>query len=370
MINTHLFNQREKRALFVGLDLETTGTDPSRAKVVQFASVAQCPGFLPPEGSVANFLLDPGCAIPVEATKVHGITDEMVRGKLTFDQNLPQLMQLLHMATQPGAIVTGYNVRRYDWTLLQHALAERGIVVPTPTFVDVCDLVGWYYRHLPSRKLTVVAEHLGIGFTASTGEVQSGLQRVPAGESIDKGQLCYLDGEGKARPFTPAVGHVCEVCNGRGRTGLSGDLVTGQTCLKCQAPATADRAHDALGDVNKTFQVLAKIRQALDLADNMAGDVELIRLSTLASIRLDAEYSQYRHYIYRDRDRWGAEDVPFRLGFAVQGKHCGDLLTDIWRDNRSLWDWLQRKVVPESPLSVKEEFRDAAYAASMMGGAQ
>jgi len=318
MNNTHVFNQREKRALFVGLDLETTGTDLSRAKIVQFASVAQCPGFLPPEGSVANFLLDPGCAIPPSATAVHGITDEMVRGKLTFDQNLPQLMQLLHMATQPDAIVTGYNVRRYDWPLLQHALAERGIIVPTPTFVDVCDLIGWYYRHLPSRKLTAVAEHLGVGFAAS-GAVQNGLQRVPAGESIDKGQLCYLDSEG-----------------------------------------SADRAHDALGDVNKTFQVLAKIRAQLNLTDDMAGDVELIRLSTLASIRLDAEYGQYRHYIYRDRDRWGAEDAPFRLGFAIRGESCGKLLTDIIHDDYGLWDWLWRKVLPQAPESVQEAFRKVA----------
>ncbi len=325
--NTHLFNQREKRALFVGLDLETTGTDPSRAKIVQFASVAQCPGFLPPEGSVASFLLDPGCAIPASATAVHGITDEMVRGKLTFDQNLPQLMQLLHMATQPGTIVTGYNVRRYDWPLLQHALAERGIIVPTPTFVDVCDLIGWYYRHLPSRKLTTVAEHLGVGFAAS-GTVQNDLQRVPAGEPIDRGQLCYLDGEGKARP-----------CHVMGEPPL-------------------DRAHDALDDVNKTFQVLAKIRQALDLADNMAGDVELIRLSTLASIRLDAEYGQYRHYIYRDRDQWGEQDAPFRLGFAVKGEHCGDLLTDILRNDYRLWMWLTKKVLPEAPKAVQEAFQD------------
>mgnify|MGYP000290627888 FL=1 len=318
MTNTHVFNQREKRALFVGLDLETTGTDPSRAKIVQFASVAQCPGFLPPEGTVASFLLDPGCAIPAGATTVHGITDEMVRGKLTFDQNLPQLMQLLHMATQPGAIVTGYNVRRYDWPLLQHALAERGIIVPTPTFVDVCDLIGWYYRHLPSRKLTAVAEHLGVGFAASDA-VQNGLQRVPAGEPM---------------------GHV---------NGLISE---------CPACLSTDRAHDALGDVNKTFQVLAKIRQALDLADNMAGDVELIRLSTLASIRLDAEHGQYRHYIYRDRDQWAEDNAPFRLGFAVKGEHCGDLLTDILRNDYGLWMWLTKKVLPEAPKAVQEVFQD------------
>lgn len=282
----------------------------------------------------SRFLLDPGCPIPAGATAVHGITDEMVRGKLTFDQNLPQLMQLLHMATQPGAIVTGYNVRRYDWPLLQHALAERGVIVPTPTFVDVCDLVGWYYRHLPSRKLTAVAEHLGVGFAASSA-VQSGLQTYPVGAPIDKGQLCYLDNEGKARPFTPAVGHV-------------------------MGEPSADRAHDALGDVNKTFHVLAKIRQALDLADNMAGDVELIRLSTLVSIRLDAEYSQYRHYIYRDRDRWSEQDAPFRLGFAIRGESCGKLLTDIIHDDYGLWDWLWRKVLPQAPESVQEAFREVA----------
>lgn len=281
MNNTHLFNQREKRALFVGLDLETTGTDPSRAKVVQFASVAQCPGFLPPEGTVASFLLDPGCAIPASASAVHGITDEMVRGKLTFDQNLPQLMQLLHMATQPGAIVTGYNVRRYDWPLLQHALAERGIVVPTPTFVDVCDLIGWYYRHLPSRKLTAVAEHLGVGF-ASAGAVQNGLQ--PA----------FLSHHGITPPTygkPAAVGHVCGECGGTGENRKATRINDGghgfyPDCPICRGSKISsvgqvvgespiDRAHDALGDVNKTFQVLAKIRQALDLADNMAGDVEL-----------------------------------------------------------------------------------------------
>ena len=52
-----------------------------------------------------DWLADPGIEIPEGASAVHGITDEMVRGKLTFDQNLPQLMQLLHVATQPGAIV-------------------------------------------------------------------------------------------------------------------------------------------------------------------------------------------------------------------------------------------------------------------------
>ncbi len=345
---------RGTRALFVGLDLETTGTDPSRARIVQFASVAQCPGFLPPEGTVASFLLDPGCHIPASATAVHGITDEMVRGKLTFDQNLPQLMQLLHMATQPGAIVTGYNVRRYDWPLLQHALAERGIVVPTPTFVDVCDLIGWYYRHLPSRKLTAVAEHLGVGF-AALGAVQSVL-------SPSMGHVCgECGGTGENRKVSRISdgGHGfypdCPVCRGLKQWGsppLQDDL--GRPTL----PASPDRAHDALGDVNKTFQVLAKIRQALDLADNMAGDVELIRLATLASIRLDAEYGQYRHYIYRDRDRWGEENAPFRLGFAVKGEHCGDLLTDILRNNYGLWMWLTKKVLPEAPKAVQEAFQD------------
>lgn len=335
-MTAHLFNQREQRALFVGLDLETTSTDASRAHIVQFASVAQCPGFLPPEGSVANFLLDPGCAIPPLATAVHGITDEMVRDKLTFDQNLPQLMKLLHMATQPGAIVTGYNVRRYDWALLQHALAERGIILPTPTFVDVCDLIGWYYRHLPSRKLTAVAEHLGVGFFGAAngkqGAQQSGLQSVQA-QSLDAAK----------------VGHVW-LAHPDGK----GDSIEAQA-----APDSTptDRAHDALGDVNKTFQVLAKICHHLELSDDMAGDIELIRLAQLAAIRVDAEYGQYQHYIYRDRERWDKPDAPFRLGMGK--KHCGKLLTDLAKQDPRYCDWFIANPLQRAPAAVWDEFKRA-----------
>ncbi len=164
----HIFNQQQpKRALFVGLDLETTESDPSRARIIQLATVAQCPG-LPADGKTGNLLLHPGCPIPASATAIHGITDAMCEGRQTFLEALPTIVGLVRSITQPGTILVGYNIRRFDWPLLLAALAEQGVTLQvSPLIVDMFDLVAWYYRGWPSRKLGDVAEKMGVGFAPS-----------------------------------------------------------------------------------------------------------------------------------------------------------------------------------------------------------
>ncbi|MFN7593630.1 MAG: exonuclease domain-containing protein, partial [Bacteroidota bacterium] len=58
------------------LDLETTGTDYARDRIVEIALVV-----LYPDGSVKewNDLVNPGISIPKASSDIHGITDEMVR---------------------------------------------------------------------------------------------------------------------------------------------------------------------------------------------------------------------------------------------------------------------------------------------------
>lgn len=65
----HIFNQQAPRVTFIGVDLETTDSDPSRAKIVQFAALAQRQGQTLHE---ADFLIDPSCPIPTSATKILG----------------------------------------------------------------------------------------------------------------------------------------------------------------------------------------------------------------------------------------------------------------------------------------------------------
>ena len=91
--------------------------------------------------------------------------------------------------------------------------------------------------------------------------------------------------------------------------------------------------------------------------DASSGDVELIRLSTIASIRLDAEYGQYRHYIYRDRDVWGAEDALFRLGMGK--KHCGVLLEELRVIDPRYCEWFIKYPLQKAPPDVWDEFKRA-----------
>lgn len=284
--NPVLLNQRERRLLMVGLDLETTSADPSRARVVQFGAVSRCPGWQTPPGVESCFLVDPGVPIPASATAINRITDDMVRGKDTLAQRAPALLELMGKASQPGACVVGYNVRKYDLPLLQLQLAQMGYVAGTsPMVIDVLDLVSWYHRDLKSRRL----------FDA----------------------FCY---------FFP-------------------EEIEPEDLEEAKA-----RCHDALYDVRCTFRVLGVIRQRLGIPDTHAGDLNLLRLAQIAAVRVDAEYSQYQHYVYRCRDSWDAERPVYRLGF---GKHCGRLLAELREREPGYWRWLLENVRSDMPVGAK-----------------
>src|SRR5450830_1194991 len=61
---------------FCAVDLETTGLS-SFSRIVEVGAVRFKVG---KEGEHFQTLVDPGCAIPPGAMRVHGITDEMVAG--------------------------------------------------------------------------------------------------------------------------------------------------------------------------------------------------------------------------------------------------------------------------------------------------
>jgi len=110
-------------------DLETTGIDPARDKIVEIALVR-----VDPDGErfAMTRRINPERPIPAEATAVHGITDEDVSGAPAFRQVARQLLDLLK-----DADLAGFNVRRFDVPLLDRefrdcaldlALSSRRIV--------------------------------------------------------------------------------------------------------------------------------------------------------------------------------------------------------------------------------------------------
>lgn len=125
---------RDKLGDFVVIDTETTGLKPTSAEIIDIAAI-RFRGFKP----VSKFstLLAPQKPIPVEATKINGITNEMVAGKPCFQQIAASLVEFigkdnivghnlpfdLSFIVRYGADVTAEKRKYYD-TL---AIARRTI---------------------------------------------------------------------------------------------------------------------------------------------------------------------------------------------------------------------------------------------------
>ena len=100
-------------------DLETTGVDPATDRIVEICVLRACP-----DGSEESLTrrVDPLRPIPPEATAVHGIRDEDVRGKPAFSEIAPVLLDFL-----ADADLSGFNVARFDLPLLEREFREAGL---------------------------------------------------------------------------------------------------------------------------------------------------------------------------------------------------------------------------------------------------
>ncbi|MFJ4837128.1 exonuclease domain-containing protein [Streptomyces sp. NPDC088746] len=156
----------------IGWDTETTGADPTEARIVTAALVAK--GGASPD-HVQTWLINPGIPIPPETTKVHGITDAMVQ---TAGQNpaeaLEEIATTMHKAIAYGMPLVAFNTA-YDWTVLNFELSRNGLPMmgdrlgsTLPTLVDphVIDRqVDEYVTGSGMRKLKPTAERYGVELT-------------------------------------------------------------------------------------------------------------------------------------------------------------------------------------------------------------
>jgi DNA polymerase-3 subunit epsilon len=100
------------RLLFI--DCETTGVDPYADRIVEIC--LHRPGELD-----MALRINPGVPIPAEASEVHGITDEDVRDAPRFDEIALHVQELV-----TGAVLVGYNCRRFDTVLIDAELQRAG----------------------------------------------------------------------------------------------------------------------------------------------------------------------------------------------------------------------------------------------------
>jgi len=100
-------------------DLETTGTDIIKDRIVEMALVK-----LMPDGSRLSYIkrINPECPIPAAATEIHGIYDEDVKDAPTFRQIARELYEWMRHCD-----LSGYNAARFDLPLLAEEFLRAGI---------------------------------------------------------------------------------------------------------------------------------------------------------------------------------------------------------------------------------------------------
>ena len=102
----------------VAFDLETTGLDAERARIVEFAFIELDESL----GELSRWteLVDPGMPIPAETVKIHGITDEMVKGRPPFAHFASRIQALVQ-----GAVLVAHN-HKFDLEILSRELERSG----------------------------------------------------------------------------------------------------------------------------------------------------------------------------------------------------------------------------------------------------
>jgi len=139
----------------VVLDLETTGLDVTRERVVQVGAVAML-GARILEAPRLDQLINPGIPIPPSASRIHGLKDDDVAGAPNFAALAPALREIIF-----GRVVIGHNTA-FDLAILRHEAARAGIPWQEPAALDLVLLAGALEPSLPDLALETVTRLLGV----------------------------------------------------------------------------------------------------------------------------------------------------------------------------------------------------------------
>lgn len=115
----------------VFFDLETTGVDPTKDKIVEISMLK-----VHPDGTEETFhsLVNPGCHIPESSSAVHGITDETVADAPSFADIARNIAGFIE-----DSDLGGYNCLKFDVPLLAESFlgAEVPVNLRSRKVVDV-----------------------------------------------------------------------------------------------------------------------------------------------------------------------------------------------------------------------------------------
>lgn len=139
----------------VFFDIESTGTNIATDKIVEIYFKKVYPDETEDD---LHLLINPGRKIPQEASDIHGITDEMVNTKPTFDQVAGLIWDYIN-----NCDLAGYNIRKFDIPMLGQELnlCNCNLDLTGINIIDSYDIV---VKEYPRTLSAMFKHYVGIDF--------------------------------------------------------------------------------------------------------------------------------------------------------------------------------------------------------------
>ena len=138
---------------YIGFDLETTGFISGIDQIVEIGAVKYVGGEI---DSVFSTLVDPGKPMPEAASKVNGISDDMLVGKPKIADVLPGFAEFCG-----DDIVVAHNAM-FDFQFMVADINKYEAKAPTGIVLDTYAIAKKVFPGLPNYKLGTLVQHLGI----------------------------------------------------------------------------------------------------------------------------------------------------------------------------------------------------------------
>lgn len=137
---------------FVVFDLETTGFSNKRDKITEFGA---CKIKNRKIIDTFSMLVNPEIPIPANITRITGIDDEMVKGKPTIEEALPEFIKFVD-----GAILVAHNAD-FDTGFIRTKSEELNIDYDFE-YMDTVTLARLLYPNFKNHKLDTIAKELNV----------------------------------------------------------------------------------------------------------------------------------------------------------------------------------------------------------------
>lgn len=141
---------------FVSFDLETTGFISGVDRIVEIGAVRFNNG---KADAVFSTLVDPEREIPEAASRVNGITNDMLVGKPTIDKLLNSFAEFCG-----EDIIVAHNAP-FDFQFLAADITKYESQAPKGVVLDTCVMARKVFPGLPNYKLGTLVQHLDIPTT-------------------------------------------------------------------------------------------------------------------------------------------------------------------------------------------------------------